>query len=128
MKALRSASTLLLGVLLASGIASAQGLAVENETGKKIVLSRADIEALDHAKVTVTEHSSDAVTFEGVKLAAVLEKAGITFGESMKGKRMASCLLVEAADGYRAVVALRKSTRRSPRSRSFSPSCATANP
>ncbi|MFY9643907.1 MAG: hypothetical protein WAK29_01950, partial [Terriglobales bacterium] len=28
------------------------------------------------------------------------------FGDTMKGQRMASCLLVEAADGYRAVIAL----------------------
>jgi hypothetical protein len=39
-------------------------------------------------------------------LKRVLEKAGVPFGESMKGKRLASCLLVEAADGYRVVIAL----------------------
>ena len=32
--------------------------------------------------------------------------AGIGLGESLRGKRLASCLLVEAADGYRAVIAL----------------------
>ena len=36
----------------------------------------------------------------------MLEKAGIGLGESLRGKRLASCLLVEAADGYRAVIAL----------------------
>jgi Oxidoreductase molybdopterin binding domain len=46
------------------------------------------------------------VSFEGVALKNVLEKAGVTFGESMKGKRLTICLLVEAADGYRAVIAL----------------------
>jgi len=35
-----------------------------------------------------------------------LEKAGIVFGESLRGKRLASCLLVEAADQYRVVIAL----------------------
>jgi Oxidoreductase molybdopterin binding domain len=44
--------------------------------------------------------------YEGVPLNAVLEKAGVAFGESLRGKRMASCLLVEAADGYRVVIAL----------------------
>lgn len=39
-------------------------------------------------------------------MSTLLEKAGIAFGESLKGKRMASCLLVEAADGYRVVIAL----------------------
>jgi hypothetical protein len=46
------------------------------------------------------------VNFEGVTLKSVLEKAGVTFGESMKGKRLADCLLVEAADGYRVVIAM----------------------
>jgi Oxidoreductase molybdopterin binding domain len=41
-----------------------------------------------------------------VALKTVLEKAGVEFGPSMRGKRLASCLLVEAADGYSAVIAL----------------------
>ena len=36
----------------------------------------------------------------------MLEKAGVPFGETLRGKRLASCLLVEGADGYRAVIAL----------------------
>jgi hypothetical protein len=41
-----------------------------------------------------------------VTLKAVLERAGVGFGESLKGKQLASCLVVEAADGYRVVFAL----------------------
>jgi hypothetical protein len=78
---------------------------VQTEEGKQ-VLGRADLEALPHVKVTASEHASAPVSFEGVTLKSVLEKAGVTFGESMKGKRLANCLLVEAADGYRAVIAL----------------------
>jgi hypothetical protein len=37
---------------------------------------------------------------------AAVEKAGVTFGDSLRGKRLASCLLVEAADGYRVAFAL----------------------
>ena len=66
----------------------------------------ADLEALPHVKVTASEHSSGPVNFEGVTLKSVLEKGGVAFGESMKGKRLTNCLLVEAADGYRAVIAL----------------------
>jgi len=35
-----------------------------------------------------------------------MEKAGVGFGETLRGKRLASYLLVEAADGYRVVIAL----------------------
>jgi hypothetical protein len=83
-----------------------QQLTVQTDPGKQVVLNRADLEALPHVKVTVSEHSSGPVNFEGVALKSVLEKAGVGFGESMKGKRLTSCLLVEAADGYRAVIAL----------------------
>ena len=66
---------------------------------------RADLEALPRVRVTTSEHSSGPVDFEGVTLKSVLEKAGVPFGESMKGKRLTNCLLVEAADGYRVVIA-----------------------
>jgi hypothetical protein len=92
-------------LLFASPFLQGQQLIVHTEAGQQI-LSRADLEALPHVKVTASEHGSPAVSFEGVTLKSVLEKAGVTFGESMKGKRLTNCLLVEAADGYRAVIAL----------------------
>jgi len=92
-------------LLFVSTALQCQQLIVQTDGGRQI-LSRADLEALPHVKVTASDHSSSAVTFEGVTVRSVLEKAGVTFGESLKGKRLASCLLVEAADGYRAVIAL----------------------
>ena len=70
-----------------------------------MVFTRADLDALPHFKITASP-SGTPETFEGVAVKSVLEKAGITFGESSKGKRLESCLLVEAADGYRVVIAL----------------------
>jgi len=102
-KLFRSASLLL--ILFASSILQCQQLIVETDTGKQ-TLSRADVDALPHVKVTASEHTSPPATFEGVSLKSVLEKAGVSFGESMKGKQLARCLLVEAADGYRTVIAL----------------------
>ena len=69
------------------------------------MLAKSDIESLPRIKIT-THDSERPVTFEGVALRAVLEKAGVEFGQSMRGSRLASCLLVEAADGYRVVIAL----------------------
>jgi hypothetical protein len=83
----------------------AQQLTVQNDDGKQTVLSRADIEALPHVKVQASAHDVSAA-FEGVAVKAVLEKAGVAFGQALRGKRLASCLLVEAADGYRVVIAL----------------------
>jgi len=100
--------TLLLAffIYLAAGPALyAQQLTIQADAGKQL-LSRTDIEGLPHVKVTASEHSSGPVGFEGVTLKSILEKAGVSFGESLKGKRLSSCLLVEAADGYRVVIAL----------------------
>lgn len=100
-----SSSLFLLVLVLNTGILQCQELTVQTDAGKQI-LRRSDIEALPHIKVTASEHSSPPVTFEGITLKGVLEKAGVALGESIKGKRLASCLLVEAADGYRVVIAL----------------------
>jgi hypothetical protein len=95
----------LIVLISASTLLQCQQLIVQTDAGKQ-TLSRADLEALPHVKVTASEHGSAPVSFEGVTLKSVLEKAGVTFGESMKGKHLTNCLLVEAADGYRAVIAL----------------------
>jgi hypothetical protein len=88
-----------------AALAPAQQLSVRTEDGKQIVLSRADLEALPRVKVTANASGSSS-TFEGASLKAVLQRGGVEFGSTMKGKRLASCLLVEATDGYRVVIAL----------------------
>jgi hypothetical protein len=94
-----------IALMLLVSVALGQQLMVQGEGGNQTVLAKADIEALPHVKVT-TSSSGAPMMFEGVALKAVLEKAGVGFGDTLKGKRMASCLLVEAADGYRIVIAL----------------------
>jgi len=94
----------LAALMLDSALLQSQQLTVQTETGKQTVLSKTDIEALPHVKITT--QGPDSSSYDGVALKAVLEKAGVEFGHSLRGKRMASCLLVEAADGYRVVIAL----------------------
>jgi hypothetical protein len=95
----------LIALMMQAVLCASQQLTIQTETGKQTLLARADIEALPHVKVT-TGASGVSVTFDGVPLKAVLERAGVGFGETLRGKRLASCLLVEAADGYRVVIAL----------------------
>src|ERR1700730_9698178 len=106
MKKLSLFSALLFALAFSSVGIESQQLTIQTDAGKQVVLSRTDIEGLPHVKVTASQQSSGPVNFEGVALNSVLEKAGVAFGESMKGKRLTNCLLVEAADGYRAVIAL----------------------
>ncbi len=83
----------------------AQEIAVENESGARVRVTAADIAAMPHQKVSVDEHGK-TVTFEGVPLRLLLEKAGVPFGDALRGKRLSTCLLAEATDGYRVVIAL----------------------
>jgi hypothetical protein len=113
-------SAALLVLMLQTAIAQSQQLTVQNGSGKPTVLTRADLEALPHVKVTTstsgmsksgtakseTSKPEASTVFEGIAVEAVLEKAGVQFGATLRGARLASCLLVEAADGYRAVIAL----------------------
>jgi len=92
--------------ILPGARAHSQQLTIQTGTGKQTLLARADLEALPHIKITTSASATASTTFEGVSLKTVLDKAGVEFGETMRGKRMASYLLVEAADGYRVVIAL----------------------
>jgi hypothetical protein len=95
---------LLFSLTLQAVLLQCQQLTVQPEAAKQTVLSRADIEALPHSKIT-TGAPDSPVTYDVVTLKAVLERARVTF-DKLSGKRLASCLLVEAADGYRVVIAL----------------------
>jgi hypothetical protein len=101
MRKARAFPALLLALVLHTGLLHSQQLTVQTENGKQAVLTRAEIENLPRIKVTV-----EGTSFEGVELRAVVEKGGVPLGDTLRGKRMASCLLVEAADGYRVVIAL----------------------
>jgi hypothetical protein len=93
---------LLLALAVPTGLARAQQLTVLNESGKQTILTIADLQALPHVKVS---SGAGGAAYEGARLDLVLEKGGVDF-TGMRGKRMASCLLVEAADGYSVVIAL----------------------
>lgn len=92
-------------LMLQAAFVQCQQLTIQSETEKQTVLTQADIEALPHTTVTAGP-ADQRVTYDGVTLKAILDKAGIGLGDSLHGKRLADCLLVEAADGYRVVIAL----------------------
>lgn len=96
---------ILIWLVLSVALAQCQQITIQTEGGKQTVLANSDIQSLPHVSVSTPQADKPAM-FEGVTLKSVLEKAGVEFGHSMRGKRLASCLLVEAADGYRAVIAL----------------------
>lgn len=81
-------------------------LSVGGEVARALKLSAADLAKLPRQTVSAKDHDGKAATFEGVALVEVLRLAGVEFGEKLRGKNLALFLVVDAADGYRAVFAL----------------------
>ncbi len=106
----RTAKAVLLhfsALVLVASCALAQELKVQTEDGATKTLSAADLAALPHRVLEVKDpHDGKPLKFDAIPLKAVLEKGGVALGDSLRGKRMASCLLVQAADGYSAVITL----------------------
>ena len=100
-----AAALVLLAWATLTGAGNAQQILVQSGLGAPVKLTAAEIAALPHQKISVENHGK-TVRFAGVALRLVLEKAGVALGSSLRGKRLSSCLLVEAADGYRVVFAL----------------------
>jgi len=93
--------------LLLAGCALAQDLKVQTEDGSTKTLTAGDLAALPHGVLEVKDpHDGKPLKFDAIPLKAVLEKGGVTLGDSLRGKRVSLCLLVQAADGYSAVIAL----------------------
>lgn len=89
-----------------ASVSAAQVLNVGGEVAHPLKLSAADLAKLPRQTVSAKDHDGKTASFEGVALVEVLRLAGVEFGEKLRGKSLALFLVVEAADGYRAVFAL----------------------
>jgi DMSO/TMAO reductase YedYZ molybdopterin-dependent catalytic subunit len=70
-------------------------------------LSAADLKAMPRKTLRVDNpHSKKTEVYEGVLVEDLLKKAGVAQGEALRGRAMATYVLVEAADDYRVVFAL----------------------
>jgi len=81
-------------------------LKIAGEVEKPLSLTAADLAKLPRVSTKAKDHDGKEAVYEGVPLVEVLKLAGVKFGEALRGKNLALFLVVDAADGYRAVYAL----------------------
>lgn len=81
-------------------------LTVGGEVDHPMKLMRADLDNFSRQALRAKDRDGKEYKFEGVAIVDILQKAGLKFGEALRGKALATYLLVEAADGYQAVYAL----------------------
>lgn len=89
-----------------TGITPTPVLSVGGEVERPQKLSIADLAKLPRRTARAKDHNGKESVYEGVVLIDILRLAGVPFGEGLRGKKLSLCLIVEAADGYRAVFAL----------------------
>lgn len=94
---------LLLGAALLAPPAAAQAAAavrISGDVPRPVTLRVPELAALPRTRVEVGEHGNPPVVYEGVLLSTVLERAGVQFGKELRGARLATAVVVDAADGY----------------------------
>jgi hypothetical protein len=81
-------------------------ITVGGEIEHPFTLTAEVIKQFTRQSVQAIDHDGKEGKYEGLTLNDILLKAGVKFGKELKGKALATFLLVEAADGYQAIFAL----------------------
>lgn len=81
-------------------------LSVTGEIKKPLKMTVAELKAMPTEKVTAKDHDGTTATYEGVALHAILNRAGVPQGETLRGEALQLVVLVKAADGYEAAFSL----------------------
>jgi DMSO/TMAO reductase YedYZ molybdopterin-dependent catalytic subunit len=81
-------------------------LRVGGDVPRPLELTTPELARLPRQTVRGRDHEGKEAEFAGVPLVELLKAAGVKFGQDLRGPALASYLVVEAADGYRAVFAL----------------------
>jgi DMSO/TMAO reductase YedYZ molybdopterin-dependent catalytic subunit len=102
---------LLPAVALFTGIAFAQApptavLAVQGDIASPLSLSADDLGKMPRETVSLPNPDGSKTVYEGVTLFGVLQKAGVPFGEKLRGKALTTYVLAKAQDGYQVAFTL----------------------
>ncbi len=89
-------------------------LQVAGEVSHPLALSAEEFSKLPRQAIEAKGHDGTTARYEGVALVEILAKAGAPVGKELRGPAMATFLIVEASDNYRAVSRWRSWIRRLP--------------
>jgi DMSO/TMAO reductase YedYZ molybdopterin-dependent catalytic subunit len=79
---------------------------IAGEVPKPLELTADALSRLPRQTVRARDPDGKEALYDGVPVFEVLQAAGVKFGHDLRGPALACYLIVEAADGYRAVFAL----------------------
>jgi hypothetical protein len=87
--------------VLFSLVVSAQPATVRVAGPRSLTVSTADLAAMPRTHVTTTVRDQQS-TYEGVSIRELLTRVGVPAGEALRGRDLASAVVVTGADGYQA--------------------------
>lgn len=85
---------------------NAQTITISGAGIQPLVLTKSMFQEMKQAVVMAKAHDEKVHRYSGVTIADLLTKAGIILGDTAKRKTIVSCLVVTAADNYKAIYAL----------------------
>ncbi|HLK66658.1 MAG TPA: molybdopterin-dependent oxidoreductase [Bryobacteraceae bacterium] len=83
-----------------------QELTVRGDIPAPLVLKADDLARMPRETAIVPDQDGTKVTYEGVPLREILQRAGVPLGKDLRGKTLASYILAKAHDGYQVVFSL----------------------
>lgn len=83
-----------------------QSVTVGGEVATPLTLTAPDLAAMPRTTAVAKDKQGTPHTFEGVSLADIFKKAGVTIGPDLRKKNLAKYVLVTCADNYQVVFSL----------------------
>ena len=95
-------------LIVNTGFSQDQGASftVGGEVLKSLKLSVKELATLKNSEVKAKDRDGKEHTFKGVMLWTILDSAGVTLGNGLRGENLAKYVLVKANDGYEVVFSL----------------------
>src|SRR5215472_2796237 len=90
------AGVLFLALAAYAQTAAPGGLAVTGDVATPLHLSVEDLDKMPRISATVDDADGGKVTYEGVALSTVLQKAGAPSGKDLRGKALAGYVIAKA--------------------------------
>lgn len=81
-------------------------LRISGKVDNQLVLREAELQRMPRTRVTVRDEKGARITYEGVAVAELLQRAGVPLGNRLRGTQMTLYVIVDASDGYKVVFAL----------------------
>lgn len=87
-------------------LAQDPSITVEGEVLKSLKLTIENLKSLKQEKVTAKDLDGKEHVYTGVRLADILDSAGVTLGSQLRGENLAKFVLIRAVDGYEVLFSL----------------------